>query len=110
LEREDLGYVSSPKRTRVPIALARKLTEGKTTIIRVVVARDLWLNEFRFSGRSSEYPFMIVQLDIDANGKGTGNAIAAAKVVFNKKADTYEVKSYEKETGINKLLNVQAVK
>ena len=110
LEKEDVGYLSSPKRTRVPIALAGKLTEGKKTIIKMVVVRDLWFVEFKFSGRSLEYPFMIVQLDLDANGKGTGTAIAAAKIRFDKKANTYEIKNYENEKGVNTLLNVQAVK
>jgi hypothetical protein len=110
LEKEDVGYLSSPNRTRVPIALARKLTEGKQTIIRMLVARDLWFMEFKFSGKSEEYPYMIVQLDLDANGKGTGTAIAAAKIRFNKKANKYEVKSLEKEKMVNTLLDVQAVK
>ena len=110
LEKEDVGQLSGTGRVGVPIAIARKLTDGKKTIIRVVTARNLSFVEIRYSGRSVDYPYTILQLELDENGKGTGTAIGAAKIRFNKKANTYEIESLEQGTSVNRLLNVQLMK
>jgi hypothetical protein len=110
LEKEDVGFISTPKHTRVPIAIARKLTDGAKTITRVVVARNLWFIEFKFSGKAEDYPYTILQLDLDQNGKGTGTATAAAMVKFNKKKNTYEVESLTQGTVVNKLIDIQPMK
>ena len=110
LEKEDVGQLSPTGRLGVAIAIARKLTDGNKTIIRVVTARNLSFVELRYSGRSVDYPFTILQLELDATGKGTGTAIAAAKIRFNKKANTYEIESLEQGTAVNRLMNVQVMK
>jgi len=107
LEKEDVGQVSPTGRVGTPIAVARKFVEGNKTIIRVVMARYLSFVELRYAGRSTDYPYTILQLDLDENGKGTGTAIGAAKIRFNKKKDTYEIESLQHGTDYNKLLNVQ---
>jgi len=106
LEKEDVGQLSPTGRIGVPIAIARKLTKGDKTIIRVVTARNLSFVELRYSGRSVDYPFTLLQLEVDKDGKGTGTAIGAAKIRFNKKKNTYEIESYQHGTDYNKLLNV----
>jgi len=75
-----------------------------------VTARYLSFVELRYSGRSVDYPYTILQLELDQNGKGTGTAIGAAKVRFNKKKGTYEVESLQHGTAYNKLVNIQRVK
>jgi len=107
LEDEDVGQLSPTGRVGTPIAIARKLVKGNKTIIRVVTARNLSFVELRYSGRSVDYPFTIVELVLDKDGKGTGTAIAAAKIRFNKKKNTYEIESLQHGTAYNKLLNVQ---
>jgi hypothetical protein len=107
LEKEDVGQLSPTGRVGVPIAVARKLVKGDKTIIRVVTARNLSFVELRYSGRSTDYPFTILQLVLDKNGKGTGTAIGAAQIRFNKKKNIYEVESLQHGTAVNKLLNVQ---
>jgi len=110
LEKEDVGQLSPTGRIGVPIAIARKLQKGDKTIIRVVTARNLSFVELRYSGRSTDYPFTILQLELDKNGKGKGTAIAAASIRFNKKKQTYEIESYQHGTAYNKLLNVMTWK
>ena len=110
LEKEDVGQLSPTGRVGVPIAIARKLVDGKKTIIRVVTARNLSFVELRYSGRSVDYPFTVLQLELDENGKGAGTAIGAAKIRFNKKKNTYEIESFQHGTAYNKLLNVQRMK
>jgi len=110
LEKEDVGQLSPIGRVGTPIAVARKLVQGDKTVIRVVTARNLSFVELRYSGRSVDYPYTILELSLDKNGKGTGTAIAAAKIRFNKKNKTYEIESYQHGTAYNKLLNVQLMK
>jgi hypothetical protein len=107
LEKEDVGQVSPVGRVGTPIAVARKLVNGNKTTIRVVTARYLSFVELRYSGRSVDYPYTILQLDLDENGKGSGTAIGAAKIRFNKKKGTYEIESLQHGTAYNKLVNIR---
>ena len=106
LEKEDVGQLSPTGNVGVPIAIARKLKSGDKTIVRVVTARNLPFLELRYSGRSVDYPFTIIQLELDAQGKGMGTGIAAASIRFNKKENTLEIESFQHGTAYNKLLNV----
>ncbi len=106
LEKLDVGQISPPGRIGTPIAIARKLKSGEGTIVRVVTARNLPFLELRYSGRSTDYPFTIVELQLDAQSKGTGTGIAAASIRFNKKQNKYEIESFQQGTAVNKLLNV----
>jgi len=107
LEKEDVGQLSATGNVGVPIAIARKFTQGEKTIIRVVTVRTLSFVELRYSGRSVDYPFTILQLEVDQEGKGTGTAIGAASIKFNKEENTYVIESLQHGTAYNKLLNVK---
>jgi len=110
LEKQDVGQLSPTGRVGTQIAIARKLRRGDKTIVRVVTARNLSFVELRYSGRSVDYPYTILELVLDKNGKGSGTAIAAAKIRFNKKKNTYEIESLQHGTAYNKLLGVQLMK
>lgn len=110
LEKEDVGQLSPSRRVGTPIAVARKLVNGNKTIIRIATARNLPFLELRYSGRSVDYPFTIVELQLDENGKGAGTGIGAAKVRFDKKQNKYEIESLEHGTAYNKIMNVQTWK
>ncbi len=110
LEKEDVGQLSPVGRVGVPIAVARKRVQGSKTVIRVVTARNLSFLELRSGGRSVDYPFTILELELDASGKGKGSAIGAASIRFNKKKNVYEIESLQHGASVNKLLNVQTWK
>jgi len=107
LEKEDVGQLSATGQVGIPIAIARKSVQGDKTIIRIVTARTLSFAELRYSGRSVDYPFTILQLEVDREGKGAGTAIGAASIKFNKKKNTYVVESFQHGTAYNKLINVK---
>ena len=107
LEKEDVGQLSPVGRVGTTIAIARKVVSGNKTIIRVVTVRNLSFVELRYSGRSIDYPYTFLELVLDQNGKGTGTAIGAAKIKFNKKSKTHEIESLQHGTAYNKLLNVR---
>jgi hypothetical protein len=109
LEKEDLGQLSPSGSVGTPIAIARRLTNGDKTIIRVVSARRMSFAELRNSGRSVDYPYTMVELVLDKEGKGTGTAIGAAKIRFDKKKNRYEIESFGHGADYNKLMNVRTL-
>ncbi len=109
LEKEDVGQFSPVGRVGTPLAIARKLNKGDKTIIRVVTLRNISFQELRNAGRSVDYPYTMLELVLDKNGKGTGTAVGAAKVQFNKKKNIYEIESFRHGAEYNKLLNVRTM-
>ena len=78
----DLGRLSAEGHTGRNLIIVRKtqLADGR---IRIVVAFERWLRmaEVRGGYRSRDYPFGIMEIILDANGKkGSGTFIAACKI------------------------------
>jgi len=107
LEKEDVGQFSPVGRVGTPLSIARKLKKGDKTIIRVVTLRNLSFAELRNSGRSVDYPYTMLELVLGKDGKGTGTAIGAAKIRFDRKKNIYEIESFRHGADYNKLLNVR---
>ena len=94
LEKEDKGRVLPVGSTGNQIAIARKRTNGTTTVITVVTARLMSFGELYNNGRSTDYPFGFVQLTLNAKGEGTGKIMAAAKIKFDKKKGQFAIESF----------------
>jgi len=94
LEKEDKGRISPVGSTGNQIAIARKRQQGADTIITIVTARTMPFLELYRGGRSTDYPFGYLQVKLDANGQGSGQIMAAAKIRFDKKKGEYEIESY----------------
>jgi len=107
LEKEDVGQLSPVGRVGTPIAIARQLSSGDKTIIRVLTARNMSFAELRNSGRSVDYPYTMLEFTVDKNGAGTGTAIGSAKIRFDKKKNKFEIESFKHGASYNKLLNVR---
>jgi hypothetical protein len=108
LEKEEVGQLSPVGSVGTPIAVARRLRNGDKTIIRVVTQYTSFA-ELRNSGRSVDYPHAMLELVPDKEGKGTGPAIGAAKIRFDKKRNRYEVESFGQGANYNRLLNVRTM-
>jgi hypothetical protein len=94
LEKEDKGRINVVGSTGNQIAVARKRQEGADTIITIVTARIMPFMELYNNGRSTDYPFGFLQVKLSANGVGTGQIMAAAKIRFDKKKGRYEIESF----------------
>jgi len=94
LEKEDVGRISPSGSVGNQIAVARKQQSGADTIITIVTARIMPFTELYRGGRSVDYQFGYLQVKVNANGPGTGNIMAAAKIRFDKKKGQYEIESY----------------
>ena len=94
LEKEDKGRINAAGSTGNQIAVARKKQHGSDTIITIVTARTMPFIELYNNGRTTDYPFGFLQVKLDANGQGTGQIMAAAKIRFDKKKGEYQIESY----------------
>ena len=94
LEKEDKGRISAVGSTGNQIAVARKRQQGSETIITIVTARTMPFVELYNNGRTTDYPFGYLQVNLDSTGKGSGQVMAAARIRFNKKRGQYEIESF----------------
>jgi hypothetical protein len=94
LEKEDKGRIAVVGSTGNQIAVARKRQEGSNTIITIVTARTMPFLELYNNGRTTDYPFGYLQVKLDANGQGTGQIMAAARIRFDKKKGEYQIESF----------------
>jgi hypothetical protein len=107
LEKQDVGQFSPVGKVGTPLAIARKVVQGDQTIVRVLTIRPISFAELRNGTRSVDYPYTMLEMVFDKDGKGTGTAIGAAKISFNKKKKIHEIESFQHGADYNKLLNVR---
>ena len=89
MEKLDSGRISIDNEGIIPIAVARSLTGGDKRIIRIFIARNIdFLEHFEMT-RSRDYPFSVIELQVNEKGEGEGAAIAAAKLRFDAEAKQF---------------------
>ena len=66
----------------IGVARSFQLDDGGR-LVRIVAARALFLFETFEATRSRDYPFGVIELHLDKEGKGDGRVIAAARISFN---------------------------
>jgi hypothetical protein len=94
LEKENKGRIAVVGSTGNQIAIARKRTQGADTMITIITARTLPFVELYHNGRTTDYPFGYLQVKLDAQGRGSGQIMAAAKIRFDKKSGQYQIESF----------------
>src|SRR6185369_7358516 len=89
----DLGFMSAHGSLGRRLLIVRKheLPDGKT---RIVAAFERWqtFGEVRGGYRVSDYPFGLIEIIVDAKGKGNGTFIAACAVDMKKDKKTGQYK------------------
>lgn len=87
------GWMTIGPRTRFELRIVREIpTDDGGRRIRLVTDRPIHYAELIQPMRSRDYPFGIVELELAADGTGSGNLIAAAQAQFREDG-TLEVKS-----------------
>jgi hypothetical protein len=66
---------------------------------RIVLAMDRYIGirEARNRPRSIDYPFTLIEIRVDRNGKGEGKLSVATKINFDKKKNVIELENYASE-------------
>jgi hypothetical protein len=103
----DLGRLSTTRTVGRNLIVVRKtqLADGKT---RIVAAFERWqtVAEVRGGYRSQDYPFGLMELIVDENGKGSGTFISACKIDLkrDKKTGKWELELENFGTYPNKVM------
>lgn len=77
------GWIRIGTQLGYPIVFARSLETPDGRIVRAFTDRPISFFELRNNLRSTDYPLGIVELKLDAKGKGEGTLIAAASAKFD---------------------------
>lgn len=88
----DNGWVKVGSRLSYHLSITRVLEKDGKRIVRAVTDRPIAMAEVMKGTRSEDYPFGIIEVMLDEQGKGQGRLTAAAKMQF--KDGTLEVESY----------------
>lgn len=88
-----IGRINADGRVGTEMAVVRERQTENGKLINIVTARNLPFIELYISGRTVDYPFSVVQLMVDENGKGQGSVILAARIRFNAEG-ALEIESY----------------
>jgi hypothetical protein len=88
----DNGWVRVGSRLSYHLSITRVLEKDGKKMVRAVTDRPIAMAEVMKGTRSEDYPFGIIELLLDEQGKGQGRLTAAAKMQF--KDATLEVESF----------------
>lgn len=63
---------------------------------KITIVFERWLNlfEVRYGTRSEDYPFTYAEIYVDAQGKGEGTLIPAARIRFDKSEQSVEIENF----------------
>jgi hypothetical protein len=63
---------------------------------KITILFERWLNlfELRYGTRSEDYPFTYAEIYVDAQGKGEGTLIPAARIRFDKNEQGVEIENF----------------
>ena len=95
--KEPAGYIRTPSSIGYPLRFAREIAisdGGK----RIIVATDRYVSflEASTQPRTVDYPFMLVDIRLGPDGKGTGKLMPVAKITANED-HTVEIENYASE-------------
>ncbi len=65
--------------------------------ITLITDRYIGFQEARSSARSMDYPFTLIQIQVDAKGEGLGKFAVATKIEFDKKNKRIELENWSSE-------------
>ena len=94
---KELGYIRTPQSIGYPLRFAREISTpdgGK----RIIIGTDRYVSflEATNQPRSIDYPFMLVDIRLGPDGKGTGKLMPLAKVTMNED-HVVEIENYASE-------------
>jgi hypothetical protein len=93
IDKMDRGKLAVVGKTGTNAGVVRSRQTDQGTVITLVMDRPVAFAELWQNTRSTDYPFGILQMTVDKDGKGEGQLMVAAKIEFTKD-NTIEVESY----------------
>jgi hypothetical protein len=106
-DMEEKGWIQIGNSLGYHAAVIRTFTTEEGRVIRVFTDRPIMFFESMRGSRSRDYPFGIIELKLDKEGKGQGMLIAAASADFSEEG-ALEIESFGTEPF--RIMNVKAKK
>jgi hypothetical protein len=80
-----VGYIRTPQTLAWDLRYARQspLPDGGRRIV-LATDRPIGFREARYQGRTMDYPFTIVEVQLDKNDKGVGKILAGTRIYIDK--------------------------
>jgi hypothetical protein len=90
-----VGYIRTPNSLGWDLHYARsvKRDDGSRQVV-IATDRPMSFWEAANKPRSSEYPFTLIDIRFDPDGKGVGKLAVASKITANKKTGTIEIENF----------------
>jgi hypothetical protein len=90
-----VGYIRTPNSLGYDLHYAHR-TALPENAERVVIATDRYISfwEARNQPRSIDYPFTVIEMHINADGKGEGKMSIATKIQVDKESQSIELENY----------------
>ena len=93
-----VGYIRTPNTLAWDLRYARQtaLPEGGRRIV-LATDRPIGFREAANRTRTMDYPFTIVQVELDKNDRGTGKILAGTKIYIDKKTKDLVLENYAQQ-------------
>jgi hypothetical protein len=90
-----VGYIRTPERLAWDLRFARQmpLEDGGRRIV-LATDRPIGFREARNQPRTMDYPFTIVEVQLDKNDRGAGKILAGTKIYIDKKSNELVLENY----------------
>jgi len=105
LEKVKVGRIAPTAAVGTDLSFARVFETEEGKIIRLATPRPVAFLEAWRSGRSRDYPFTIMEIRLNREGKGVGSIIGGAQVSFDDEGQL-DIESYGNQYA--KLTNVRS--
>jgi hypothetical protein len=90
-----VGYIRTPNTLAWDLRYARQspLEDGGRRLV-LATDRPIGFREARNQGRSMDYPFTIVEVQLDKNDRGVGKILAGTKIFIDRKTNNLVLENY----------------
>ena len=90
-----VGYIRTPERLAWDLRFARQmpLEDGGRRIV-LATDRPIGFREARNQPRTMDYPFTVVEVQLDKNDRGAGKILAGTKIFIDKKSNELVLENY----------------
>lgn len=89
-----VGTIRTPGTVGYNLRYARESKLGTSDRVVLVAERPMSFPELRQGGKSTEYPFTVIELRVGPDGKGEGRMSTAAKVIVDKPSGLMALEDY----------------
>jgi hypothetical protein len=107
-ETPRVGYIRTPDSIALDLRYARETVEPDGSR-RIVLGTDRRMTFWELSrnSRSSNYPFTVIEIRLDKNGKGDGRMSIATKVTADRERKWIELENYSNQPVMLKNVEVE---